>query len=86
MSKKLNGKTIKLGDVVTIHGAKEYWSNSPLFAPEDFTSKLYGNIGVVVGFGCVVVECLPTPKNRDDGDPTVKYYFDASEIEVIGKL
>lgn len=76
--KDINGKQIKLRDVVVIHKAKEYFSG-------DRTKKYYGCIGVVIGFGCVWLE---TSFEGDDGafGGMVLLYFGCEEVEIIGKL
>jgi hypothetical protein len=73
----INGKEIKIGDVVVIHKATVCWTI-------DKTKLFEGNIGVVIefGFGCVRIQT-----NDIVWDDTVSdYYFDSQEVEVIGKL
>jgi uncharacterized membrane protein len=91
----IHGKIIHMNDVVTIHKAKEYWydfSAGPRhFLSDgkiDYSKQLFGNIGVVVGFGCVTIETNALRKDiiRYQTDSITSYYFNPNEVEVIGKL
>ena len=77
--KDINGKKIQLGDVVVIHGNSYY--HEP--RTQQRAKRRAGELGIVIGWGCVKVElkrCLILP-NYGPWD-----YFNSQDLETLGQL
>lgn len=75
--KDKNGKKLKIGHIVVIHGAQRYFPN--FIIDNEFVDAkeyFYGKLGVVTGFGCVTIQ---TQKNES-------YHFYQKDLEIIDKL
>ena len=66
-----------MSKVSRFHGATKYWFDS-LGSNVDYSEQFYGSIGVVEGFGCVVVGTYDMIEGKNVRD----LYFDEKDVEV----
>lgn len=90
----INGKNIRIGDIVILHKVdrflcprevstnKKNWDR----LVKDINEHIIGTAGIVISFGCVIVECCSHHDKDQEICGTIQAPWGDNEVEVIGNI